>query len=248
MPDVGPWLTIGLAVATFLSNYLSIVAGAAGGLMLLVLMASFFPPAVLVPLHTLIQFFTGSTRAYWMWPYVLKGTLLPFTVGSAVGAALGARLFVSLPNALLMGVLAVFVLVVTWLPKIGEFGPERGRFAGLGFVVTLLGVFVSATGTLVAAVVAASSPDRRNHVATLAALMAITHTAKMAVFAFLGFAIGAYLPLIVAMTAGGLLGNYAGERTLNRMREEWFRIAFKLVMTALAIRLLWMAALEAGLI
>ena len=245
-PDVGPWLFAGLCVASFLSTYISVVTGAAGGLMLLVLMASFLPANVLVPLHTVIQLGMGITRAFSMWSYVLKGTLLPFTLGCAAGGALGAQVFVTLPTAVLMGGLAIFILVVTWLPRIGQFGPERGRFAFLGFFVTLLGVFVSATGTLVGAFVAAASPDRRNHVCTMAALMAITHIAKMLAFLWVGLAIGAWLPLAAAMIAGGMLGNSVGEHTLNRMREEWFRMAFKLMMTLLALRLLWVAARDFG--
>ena len=245
-PDVGAWLFAGLVVASFITNYFSIVAGTAGGLMLLVIMASFFPPTVLVPVHTLVQLGSGSTRAFSMWAYVMKGTLLPFTLGCAAGAALGSQLIVQLPTAVLLGVLGVFILIITWLPRIGLFGPERGRFAALGFFVTVLGVFVSATGTLVGAFVAAASPDRRNHVSTMAALMAITHTAKMAAFFWAGFSIGPYLPLVVGLIAGGMIGNVVGERSLSRMNEGWFRILFKVIMTLLALRLLWTAALELG--
>lgn len=243
-PNVGFWLFAGLSFASFLTNYFSVVAGTAGGLMLLVLMAWFLPPAVLLPIHTLIQIGAGVSRVFSMWQYVLKGTIVPFTLGCVVGAALGAHIFVSLPQGLLLGVLGLFVLIITWLPQVGQFGPERGRFAVLGFGVTVLGVFVSATGTIVGPFVASTSPDRRNHVSTMAVLMVITHVAKMAAFAWIGFSVGAYLPLIVAMIAGGMLGNLAGEHTLNRMREEWFRTGFKIVMTILALRLLWDALKE----
>lgn len=245
-PDIGPWLFMSLCVASFFSTYFSIVTGAAGGLMLLVIMASFLPPTVLVPVHTVIQLGMGFTRAFSMRQYILKGTLIPFTLGCALGALLGAKLFVTLPTGALMGGLAVFILIITWLPKVGQFGPERGRFAFLGFFVTLLGVFVSATGTLVGAFVAAASPDRRNHVGTMAALMATTHIAKMLAFLWVGLAIGAWLPFCGAMIAAGMLGNQVGEHSLNRMREEWFRLAFKFVMTLMAARLLWVAAKDFG--
>ena len=68
-------------------------------------------------------------------------------------------------------ILGGFILLVTWMPKLGRFGAERGRFGVLGFVTTFLGVFVSATGTLLAPFIAASTPDRRVHVATMGALM-----------------------------------------------------------------------------
>src|SRR5262249_47842529 len=171
-PDTDVWLFAGLVAASLLASYFSIVAGTAGGLMLLVLMASFYPPAVLIPMHTLIQLGSGGARVFSMWKWVLKPVVLPFALGCAVGAVAGARLFVSLPQGVLLGVLGAFVLLITWAPHLGRFGPERGRFALLGFFVTLLGVFVSATGTIVSPFVASASADRRNHVSTLAALMA----------------------------------------------------------------------------
>ncbi len=238
-PDTSAWLFAGLVLASFATAYFSIVAGTAGGLMLLVVMAAFYPPAVLIPMHTLVQLGSGITRTFAMWRWVIKATLLPFTLGCLAGAAVGAKLFVNLPQGLLMGVLGIFVLAMTWAPQLGQFGSQRDRFAGLGFGVTVLGVFVSATGTIVGPFVAAASPDRRNHVSTMSALMAITHTAKMLAFAWVGFALTAYVPLIAAMIVGGMIGNSWGERTLNRMREEWFRMTFKVVMTALAVRLLW---------
>ena len=247
IPGVGPWLLAGLMVASFLTNFMSIVAGTAGGLMLLVIMATVFPPAVLIPVHTWVQLGSGFSRTFFMWSHVLKGTLAPFIVGSALGAALGARVFVSLPGGVLLGMLGVFILLVTWVPHLGRFGPERGRFALVGFLATFLGVFVSATGTLVGPFVASASPDRRNHVSTMSALMAITHISKIAAFTTFGFAIGAYVPLILAMIAAGMLGNFAGEHMLDRMREEWFRTLFKIVMTILALRLVWLAIRDAGL-
>ena len=149
---------MGLVFASVLTNYFSIVAGTAGGLMLLVVMASFVPPAVLIPVHTLVQLGSGFSRTVSMWRWVMKDTIVPFTVGCLAGAALGAKLFVAMPAGVLMGLLGIFILIITWAPSIGRFGPERGRFAFLGFFVTVLGVFVSATGTIVGPFVAAASP------------------------------------------------------------------------------------------
>lgn len=246
IPDVGIWLFLALTVASFATNYMGLVFGTAGGLLLLVIMASFFPPAVLVPLHTIVQLCSGGTRVLIMWDWVLKGTLMPFAAGSLLGAVLGASIFVSLPGGILMGMLALFVITVTWMPSLGQIGSLGKRFAFLGFLATFLGVFVSATGTLVGPFVAAASPDRRNHAATLAALMSITHTAKFGAFLVVGFALGAYVPLMAAMIAGGMFGNWVGERSLHRVKEEWFRIIFKVCMTLMAMRLLWIAARDIG--
>jgi uncharacterized membrane protein YfcA len=247
MPGIDGWLLLGLAAASFITTFLSVATAMGGGLMLLAILAMFFPPAILIPIHTLVQLGVGTSRVVLMWPYILVSTLLPFTIGAALGAAAGAQIFVTLPAALLYGILAVFIITVTWMPNLGLIGPERGRFALLGGSATFLGIFVSATGTLVSPFVAAASPDRRNHSATLAALMTIVHIMKIVAFGVLGVGIGAYLPLVVAMIATAALGAWAGRAALNAMRESWYRTVFKLVMTGLALRLIWVAAREAGM-
>ncbi len=247
MPDVGVWLFVGLAVASFCTTFLGVVTGTAGGLLLLLILAVFFPPVVLIPVHTLVQLGVGSARAVLMRGYVLKETLLPFFIGSAIGAAAGAQIFVTLPTGLIQGLIATFVIFAIWVPSIGKIGTERKRFAFVGFGATFLGVFVSATGTLVAPFLASASPDRRNYVATFAALMSIVHISKVVAFAVLGIAIGTYAPLIVAMIATGLLANWAGRIVLDRMPERAFRTVLRILLTLLALRLLWVAASEVNI-
>jgi uncharacterized membrane protein YfcA len=164
-----------------------------------------------------------------MWRHVMRPAVLPFLVGSVIGAAAGARVFVALSTAWLQLILGAFILLVTWMPNLGRVGAVRGRFAALGFGVTFLGVFVSATGTLLAPFVAASTPDRRIHVATMGALMMIAHIAKIVAFGFIGFAIGSYVPLMAAMIATGAVGNWVGEKALNRVSEQRFRVRMRLL-------------------
>jgi uncharacterized membrane protein YfcA len=109
-------------------------------------------------------------------------------------------------------------------------------------------VFVSATGTLLAPFVASAAPDRYNHAATLGALMTIAHIAKLAAFGFIGFAIGSFVPLMAAMIVTGALGNWLGEAALGYTSEQRFRLILQLVLTALGLRLIWMALPELGLL
>ena len=76
----------------------------------------------------------------------------------------------------------------------------------------------------------------------LGALMLIVHISKLSAFGFIGFAIGRFVPLMAAMIAAGALGNWLGEEALNRTPERRFRLILQLVLTALALRLLWNAA------
>jgi len=248
VPGVDAWLFTELALASFATTMFGVIVGTAGGLVLLAIMAFIFPPAILLPVHTFIQLGAGASRAMLLWRYVLRPTVLPFALGAVIGAAAGARIFVSLPEGVLQGILGAFILLVTWLPRFGRMGSERNRFALLGLVSTFLGMFVSATGTLVAPFVLSASPDRRNHVATLATLMSIVHITKLIAFAFLGIAIGAYLPLVVAMIATAALGSWVGAMTLDRVPERAFRLILQTILTVLAVRLIWLAAESAGLL
>lgn len=215
---------------------------------MLALMALVLPPAILIPVHTVVQLGVGSTRVVLLHRFILWPTMLPFLLGSAVGAAIGAPIFVSLPGAVLQAIIGGFILLVAWMPAVGRVGPEKGRFALLGLLATFLAMFVSSTGSLIAPFVASISPDRRKYAATTSALMAMSHIIKLITFALMGFAIGAYLPLMAAMVVTAALGNWVGKRLLVRLPEHVFRIILKTLLTALALRLLWVAARDGGLI
>jgi uncharacterized membrane protein YfcA len=245
-PDVGPLLFFGLTLASLVTAFIGVYTGAAGGIMLLAVMALVMAPTALIPVHTVVMLGAGVTRTMIMWRHVMRATLFPFIIGSAIGAAAGGKLVISLPTSTLLGVLGVFVLLVTWMPRLGRIGAERGRFLFLGFGVTFLGMFVSATGTLLAPFVASASPERRNHAATLGALMLFSHLSKLIAFGFVGIAIGSFAPLMAAMIAAGAVGNWLGEVALMRTSEQRFRLIFQLVLTALGLRLLWSAAAGAG--
>ncbi len=245
-PDIGPWLFLGLCFASFATALLGTLTGAAGGLILLALMANILRPEVLIPVHTVVQLGQGVSRTLIMRQHVVKETVLPFVIGATTGAIVGAKVFVSLPMGWLQLILGFFILLVTWMPKLGRIGGVNARFLGVGFAATFIGVFVSATGTLIAPFIAAASPTRHNHAATLGILMSITHTLKLMAFLFVGIAIGAYLPLMIAMILTGAVGNWMGEVALLRMPEARFRMIFQICLTILGLRLLWTAAQSAG--
>jgi uncharacterized membrane protein YfcA len=248
VPDVDALSFFGLSGAAFITAFIGSVTGTGGGLLLLGLLAQFFPPAVLIPVHTVAQMGVNVTRLFLMWQWVLKNTLLPFGIGALVGVIVGANLFVSLPETVLQVILGSFIILSTWMPGVARAGSLRNRFALVGFAATFLGVFVSATGTLVGAIIAGASPDRRNLVATFSAHMTWVHSLKVIAFGLLGFALVDYLPLMAGLVAGTSLGGWAGSRALNRVPEKGFRIVFKVLLTLLALRLLWQAASSAGLI
>lgn len=242
VPGIDPVTFALLACASFCTAFLGMITGAGGGPILLALMALVLPPSVLIPVHTVVQLGVGSSRAILLWRFVLWPTMLPFLAGAIIGAALAAPIFVSLPEAALQAIVAAFILLVAWFPDFGRIGPERGRMTVLGGASTFLAMFVSSTGPLIAPFVAAISPERRHYASTTSALLALTHITKTVAFGLMGFAIGAYLPLMAAMIATAFLGNLAARQVLVRMPEQLFRTILKILLTVLALRLFWIAA------
>ncbi len=246
-PDVGPVLFFGLTLASFVTAFIGVFTGTAGGVILLALMAMVMPPTVLVPVHTFVQLGSSISRTLILRQYVMRGIVLPFIAGAALGAFVGAKTFVSLPTSWLLTIIGFFILLVTWMPSLGRIGAEKGRFAVLGFVATFMGVFVSAVGTFLSPFIASAAPDRRNHVATQGILMIFVHLLKLLAFSFIGFTIWPYAPLIAAMIATGVFGNWLGEVALNRTTEQRYRMVLKIFLTLLALQLLYRAARDAGI-
>ena len=242
VPDMTGWLFALLSLASFGGALMAVVMGVGGGVFLLAIMAMFFPPAILIPLQGIVTLGSGASLVVLMWRHMLWATLLPFGCGAIVGAALGAQIFVVLPTTLLQGLIGGFILILAWLPRLSAQGSEPKRFAALGCISTFLGMFVGATGVLVAPFVASASPNRRNHAVTLTALMSVSYVIRIATFGLLGVSLTAYTPLIAVMITTAAIGNWIGGRTLNRLPEHLFRRGFRIVLTLLAMRLLWVAA------
>ncbi len=71
--------------------------------------------------------------------------------------------------------------------------------------------------------------------------MTAQNTLKAVAFTAFGFAFAPYVPLVVAMIAVGFIGTAIGGKLLARLPEERFRRVFKLLLTAIALGLLYQA-------
>jgi uncharacterized membrane protein YfcA len=99
-------------------------------------------------------------------------------------------------------------------------------------------MFLGSTGPLVAAFLVPDPLTRKQIVATHAGLMTIQHGLKVGAFAALGFALLPWMPMLALMIGLGFLGTIVGRALLDRMPEHRFAGAFKLVLSALALKIL----------
>lgn len=243
---LSPAVALFLLLASMVTSMLTAVLGVGGGVLLLVLMASWMPAAAIIPVHGMIQLGSNTGRAALTWRHIDWRIIVAFAPGVIVGAALGAWLLVDLPAHLWQLSIALFVLYLCWGPKLpkASFGPA-GIFVASA-ITSFISLFVGATGPLVAAFIKQIHQDRFKTVATFAAAMTLQHAPKALVFGVAGFMFSDWLLFILTMIACGFAGTWFGLHVLKSMTNRWFALAFNLVLTLLALRLLWQAATSAG--
>ncbi len=241
-PDVSPLAGIGLVALSLFTSALTAAAGIGGGLVLLSVMASFLPPVIVIPIHGVVQLGSNAGRAVLLRRHIDRGILVPFALGSLLGIVLGAKLFVALPTHALESILGLFILACVWLPKLKASRIANRAFVLVGVVGSFVTMFVGATGPFVASFITPDRLERHAVVATHATCMSVQHTLKVAAFGFLGFAFLPWVPLLAAIIAAGFLGTMLGRRLLDRLPHHIFARAFKIILTVLALRLLYAAA------
>lgn len=241
-PGLTVWVFALMCVISFIGSTMASTLGLGGGALVLAVMALFFPPAALIPLHGVVQVGSNITRACLMRREIVTRLLPVFVLGSVVGALTGAQLVISLPIPLLQMVLALFIVYAAWSPGFRGGQPSGVKFFGVGMLGAFVTMFVGATGPLIAPFAATVSSDRRVVVATHAAFMSFQHGLKIVAFGVLGFAFWPYVPFLTAMIVFGFFGNVFGRRILNLLPERIFRMGFRIVLSLLALRLFYGAA------
>ncbi|HEV7276165.1 MAG TPA: sulfite exporter TauE/SafE family protein [Devosiaceae bacterium] len=231
---------VGLVVLSFVTSAITATFGLGGGAMLIAVMVLVLPPVVAVPVHGLVQFGSNAGRAILMRAHVQWRFAGYFLLGSAAGALLGGRVATMLPEAVFTALIAIFILWSAWAPK--PSGTARGPLAtaAAGLVTAAIGMITGVSGPLVIAFLR-FLPDRHQIIATHALLMTAQNAFKAVAFAAFGFAFVPYLPLVALMVATGFAGTWTGRRLLARVPEQGFRWGFRIILSLVAVNLLWAA-------
>lgn len=204
---------------------------------MLALMGLVMPGAVLIPVHGAVQLGSNAGRTWRARARVAWPVAGPFALGAVAGAFAGAPLTIGLPEAWFRIGLGLFVLAVTFLPVPGLAAPGRVGHALGGAVTSFLSMLFGATGPLVIAALSRSVAERTRLVATTAACMTLQQGMKIVAFGALGFSFGDWLPLVALMIATGYAGTIVGLGLLARVPEARFRLAFRALVTVLALDL-----------
>jgi uncharacterized membrane protein YfcA len=237
LPPAMSLLDAGLLVAASLvTSFISAAFGIGGGFTLIALLALLLPPAALIPVHGIVQLGSNASRVGIMLKQVVWRPVLPFVIGTVIGASLGAMVVVQLPPWAVQLALGIFIIWAVF----AKLPPIQQRYILLGGVVSsFLTMFFGATGNFIAAMVKTMNLDPVPHVATHSLMMTFQHLAKVLIFGLIGFQFGPYMILIIGMLISGFIGTIIGSRFLTKAGGRYFKPVLNTILSLAAARLIW---------
>jgi uncharacterized membrane protein YfcA len=229
-----------LIIAALLTSILSGVVGMGGGVVLLGVMASVMPAAIVVPIHGVVQLGSNLTRTlvflrhvkwriFWYYaPFMMIGTGLATLVWSGDKLS-GFKPFI--------GVFIICFLISrrykpTWR------NPPMLVYPLLGVCTGFLALFVGATGPFIAPFFLRDDLEKEGVIATKAVCQAAGHLMKIPAFIALGFDFLAYKHLLVALVVMVILGTLTAKKLLSYINQQTFVRIFISVLLILAVRLI----------
>ncbi len=219
-------------------------AFSAGGALIILAVTSFvLPISAIVPIHSTLLIGSTSSRTLFFWQDINWKIAGPFLVGSVFAVAIGARIYVELPDTVIATAISVVMLIAIWLPEVRWRPKLRHPWAIVGFIHSLLSTLF-AYGALFHAIILHTGLKKRQIVATMAASLTGMGLLKITGYAINGFDYGPYLQIIVFAIAAAFLGTWVGKMIIDRISEAVFRTVFKALVTLTALRLLYVGLMD----
>jgi uncharacterized membrane protein YfcA len=211
---------------------------AGGALIVLAITSTVLPVQAIVPIHSTLLIGSTATRIVFFRQFIDWKMVWPFLVGSLAGALLGARVYIELPEAIIAIAISILMLVALWLPQVKWRPKIRHPWVIVGFLHTLISTLF-AYGALFHSVILHTDLERRQIVGTMAGCLTGMSIFKITGYVWYGFDYSPYLAIIVAAVAVSFIGTAIGKKLGDHLPEDKFRLAFRILVTVTAIRLLY---------
>ena len=231
-----------IAFGCFVASAVNAAFATGGVHLTLAASSAVLPLAAAIPMQVALNATSLIARIVTCWRHIHWPVFWMFAPTAAIGAIIGARVFVSLDEGMISLLLGGLLLALVWLvPQGGALKlPRRFAFIGgiHGFFSTIFGV-----GLFLQPAVLRTDLARLQITGTLAACIMALEVVKAGGYAGFGFDFSDYLPHILAGSVTSLLGNMIGHRMGHRVSEARFRMIFKAIVTLVGIRLVVKGAL-----
>lgn len=229
-----------IVAGSFFASVANAAFSAGGAMIVLATTSTVLPIAAVVPIHSTLLIGSTASRAAVFRKHVAWHIAIPFGLGSMLAVAIAARLYFALPETMLATAIAVVMLMAIWLPAVSWRPRIRHPWAVVGFVHSFLSTLF-AYGALLHAVILHTGLTRREIVGTMAVSLSAMGAFKIAGYAANGFDYTPYLVTIVLAIAATAVGTWVGKGINDRVSEKTFRFVFRALVTATALRLLYVS-------
>ncbi len=223
----------------FVTAIVSATFGFLGGTILLAVLAQFMRMDAVIPIHGFIQLISNSSRAWMLRPHISWLICRESIIGTIIGGIVGYFYLIQIPENVFNVCLGFFILFVTFVPKFKANIKFKYKWLAIGFLVSSVGLFMGAVGTLVGSLLFAENLERKPMVATQAMLQSVVHVAKIIVFTMLGFSLAPWIYLIAGCVVATYAGTYVGTKVLDKIPQKLFRTLITIILVGLSIRLIW---------
>jgi uncharacterized protein len=214
-------LAVGLVAGT-----ISGIVGFGSSIMLMPVLVLVFGPVEAVPIMAVAATMANFSRIVVWWREVAWRACAAYSVTGIIGAALGARTLIALPQTLIEGMLGAFFIAMIplrhWLVR-KKLKLERPHLAIAGFIIGYITGIVVSTGPLSVPIFLAHGLVKGAFIATEAASSLALYGIKLVVFREYGV-----LPLEIMLkgliTGSTLMvGSWISKRFVLRLSADRFQ-------------------------
>ena len=228
------------SILSFLTSLLTSIFSVGGGLIMLVALAQYFSPGTLIPLHGAIQLSNNLSRTFVYREFYQWKLIKNILIATIFGAFSGILLFGSMPEQFLIWLIAGTILFFTWAPLDNFILSIMRNDWFCGFISGFAGVFIGANGPLVTAYMRTKNLSPEVLVANHGAVMIFQHSLRIILFiCFFSFSLLEYLLFIISLAVAGYAGALLGKKLISYISFKRFYIFLKLLLSALALILLF---------
>jgi uncharacterized membrane protein YfcA len=227
-----------IIAGSFVAAIFNAAFSAGGALIILAVTSTVLPVQAIVPIHSTLLIGSTLTRVMLFWEYIDWKIVIPFLIGALLGAFIGARIYIELPESIIALAIGGVMLIAIWLPSVSWRPRLRHPWAIVGFIHSLLSTLF-AYGAVMHAVILHTGLNRRQIVGTLGGCLSGMSIFKIVGYASFGFDYSPYFHVIAAAIAVSLIGTAIGKMIVDKLSEQKFRFIFRALITVTALRLLY---------
>lgn len=232
------WAVIIITLGSFIASFVNAAFATGGVYILLFSSSSVLPLTAAVPLQSAFAAASLVARVALFWEHIDWRIVRLFFLGCLMGVGIGIWTFAALPEQLIALLLGFVLLFLIWMPRLPAL-PLKRPFIFIGIVHSYLGSLFGVGGIL-QPLLLRTDLLKMQLTGTLAAAMLSLDVLKAAGYSSFGFSYLDFLPHIIGATLAGFAGTWVGKRVTHHISEKLFRRVFRLLVSVVALRFIYM--------